>query len=386
MSKKLVLVRGPLLSQSGYGQHCRDIFRWLLTQDVDLIAQVVPWGMTSWYLDVNALGGLIGEIMKRAVGNLDRKPDVSFQIQLPDEWDPSLATINVGVSAFVETDVCAPNWVDACNRMHHVVVPSQHVKETICRSGQLTSPISVVPESFMPQTASEEIQLDLSLDTSFNFLVVAQLTSSAPEADRKNIYNTIKWLCEVFKNDPEVGIITKINSGTSTTIDRAATQQSLSRVVSDIKHGPFPKVHLIHGMLTEPEVMSLYRRSDVKALVSLTRGEGFGLPLLEAAACDLPVIATQWSGHLDFLQLGKFVSVNYKLVEIPPSRVDSRIFIRGSKWAEPTESDFKRKIRKFRESPDVPRAWAKELGVKIRARFTQESINQLYTSQLKYLL
>lgn len=386
MRKKTVLIRAPLLSQSGYGQHCRDIFRWLLTQDVNIVAQVVPWGMTSWYLDSNALDGLIGEIMKRAVGNFEGKADVSFQVQLPDEWDPTVAAVNIGISAFVETDICSPTWVEACNRMSHVVVPSQHVADTIRRSGQLRTPLTVIPESFMSKGLENQDKLDLPLETTFNFLIVAQLTSGTPEADRKNIYNTIKWLFETFKNDPDVGIIAKINSGTSTTIDRAATQQSLSKVVSSVKNGPYPKVHLVHGILTEAEVMSLYRRSDVKALVSLTRGEGFGLPLLEAAACDLPVVATDWSGHLDFLNLGKFVGIKHNLVEIPANRVDSRIFIRGAKWAEPSEADFKRKIRKFRDSPDVPKVWAKELGVKIRANFTEEAINRIYTQTFRHLL
>lgn len=387
--RKTVLLKGPTLSMSGYGQHSRQIFRWLMKKDVDLLVQATPWGSTSWHINEKGLSGLVGEIMKRTVGNLPKRPDVSLQVILPNEWDINAANVNVGVSAFVETDVCNPKWIEDCNRMSHIVVPSKHIKETIERTGRVKVPLDVVPEAYIDQIRSrnevtEEPLLDLKTD--FNFLILGQLTGNNNNNDRKNTYNTLKWLCEAFKNDPNVGIVIKTNTGTGTTIDRANTYNALKACVSSVRKGDYPRVTLLHGAMEEEEVARLYRHPKIKACINLTRGEGFGLPLLEAAASDLPVIATNWSGHLDFMKMGKFIPINYELKEIDRTRVDGSIFVRGARWAEASEDDFKKKVKKFKDNFDMPTKWAQDLGLKLRESHSQENIEKIYDQILGHLL
>jgi len=100
----------------------------------------------------------------------------------------------------------------------------------------------------------------------------------------------------------------------------------------------------------------------------------------------LPVIATNWSAHLDFLNLGKFIPVQYKLEEIPSSRVDNRIFLSGMKWAQPLEDDFKKKILKFRNKYTIPDQWASELSKKVRNEFCDRSIMLKYDKLLSEML
>lgn len=341
---KTVVIRAPLLSYSGYGTHSRQIFKWLLTQDVNVITQVVPWGMTSWMINPDHEDGLVGEIMERSKP-LKTKADISIQVQLPNEWDPSLAKRNVGVSAFVETDQCNPKWILNCNQMDMIVVPSEHVKRCIENTGSLSVPLHVVPESYYDTIPASE-ELNLPLDTTFNFLLFGQLTGTNPHNDRKNMFNTIKWFCEEFKDDPDVGIVIKTNSGKNTKIDKVVTEKLLRSLLKEVRPGPYPRVHFLHGSFTQAEVASLYKNESIKALISFTRGEGYGLPLLEAAASGLPVIATNWSGHLDFLNRGKFIKVGYSLQEIHKSRIDGKIFLPGMKWAEPIEKDAKIRLNR----------------------------------------
>jgi glycosyltransferase involved in cell wall biosynthesis len=143
---------------------------------------------------------------------------------------------------------------------------------------------------------------------------------------------------------------------------------------------------MLHGALEQEEVQSVYQNPKIKALVAATRGEGYGLPLLEASAASLPVIATGWSGHLDFLKKGKFVSLDYDLEPIPQARVDGQIFIPGSRWACVKEKDFKLKLRKFYKSPNKPKEWAENLSKTIHDNFSQTSINNLYSQSLNGLL
>ena len=383
---KSVVIRAPLLSYSGYGTHSRQVFKWLLSQNVDVYTQVVPWGATSWMINPDYEDGLINEIMKRSV-QMNKKPDVSFQVQLPNEWDPSLAKKNVGISAYVETDKCNPKWVLASNQMDAIVVPSTHVKSCIQATGALSAPIHVIPEAYYDSIASDNLPaLDLDLSTDFNFLVVGQLTGNNPHNDRKNTYNTIKWICETFRDRDDVGIVLKTNSGKNTKIDRVVTTKLLTSLMQEVREGDFPKLHFLHGAMTQEEMAALYRHPKIKALVSLTRGEGYGLPLLEASASGLPVIATNWSGHLDFLNKGNFIKVQYQLADIHQSRIDNRIFLPGTKWAEPLEHDAKRRLMKFYEKPDIPLEWASELKGILLKEYSQDSINSAYNDALGSLL
>ena len=376
---KSLVIRAPLLTQSGYGTHSRQIFKWAKNSKMfsKVSLQPVPWGITSWLISQSAENGLVGEIMEKATG--DGNFDVSIQVQLPNEWDVNLARFNVGITAAVETDKCNPSWIDACNRMNAVIVPSSHTKNTLEKSGNLKVPVLVVPESYFEEIDEEvEENLDLNTSTNFNFLAVGQVTGHDPGSDRKNIFNLIKWFCEEFSEDSDVGLILKTNSGRSTKIDKNITRQLVEKILNEVRKGPYPKVHLLHGSFTQKEMAALYKHPSVKSLVTTTRGEGFGLPLLEAAASDLPVIATNWSAHLDFLNKGKFIPLNYNLAPIYSGRVDNNIFMEGTRWAEVDEKDFKRKIRKFRKSPEIPKRWAEDLGEKIRNSYSQKAINNEY--------
>ena len=142
----------------------------------------------------------------------------------------------------------------------------------------------------------------------------------------------------------------------------------------------------MHGDLSDEEVSSLYRHSKIKALVSLTKGEGYGLPILEAAASGLPVIATNWSGHKDFLSHGKFIEIDYKLSEIHSTRVDNKIFMNGSKWANVHEEDFKKKVTKFRSASSIPREWARDLSEKIQKKYSIEAVKSIYEEATKDLI
>ena len=103
---KKVIFRSPLLSISGYGQHSRQIFKYLLSvPNIELSTQVLQWGATPWLINPDGENGLIGEAMKRTAIPTE-KADVSLQLQLPDEWSPDLANVNIGMTAGVETDKC----------------------------------------------------------------------------------------------------------------------------------------------------------------------------------------------------------------------------------------------------------------------------------------
>ena len=379
---KKVLVRAPLLSVSGYGVHSRQIFEWARSvESWHVNTQILNWGNTTWYIDAAAEGGMIGDIMRRST-NQTQDFDISIQVQLPNEWDSNVAKYNIGVTAAVETDKCNPAWIDAVNKMSVVIVPSTHVKNT---SGNVTTPIYVIGEWFFPEILTHKEPLELNLSTKFNFLIVSQMTSQNSAEDRKNIFDTLKWMLEVFKDDKDVGIILKTNFGRGTKIDRKFTQDNVEKFINQHRKGAFPKIHLLHGTMSSEEIARLYRHPSIKCYVNLTRGEGFGLPILEAAVAELPVIATNWSAHLDFMKLGKFIAIDYTLIDIPAAKIDNNIFVANTKWAQPLEADFKKRLQKFRSSYDMPKQWALELSKKCIDQFSRESIMMQYNDLITVL-
>jgi len=390
---KKVVLRAPCLTQSGYGVHSRQVARWLINladQDkIKLSIQCVPWGDTSWFLNPELCDGLIGKIMKYSVGDSSRSADVSFQLILPNEWDPNIATYNVGLTAGVETTRCNPAWIQAINQMDEVIVPSTHIENTFRGSGFLHKKITVIPEAF-PDALLEESNIDTNtfeFETDFNLLVFGQLTAGDPALDRKNIYKTLQSIIETFRGKEDVGIILKSNLGKNTILDYKALQGIITSVMDSLNHDGTPKVYLLHGTLSNEKVRDLYYHPTVKALVTLTRGEGFGLPVLEAAACGVPVVATNWSSYKDFMKGDAFdLKVKYDLEPISPKRVDNAIFVPGAKWAEAKLESSRENLERLYRYPAIYRRRAEDHKKFIIENYSFETIEKTYNNHFEKVL
>ncbi len=382
-----VLLRAPLLSLSGYGVHSRQVYQWLESlKGIELEVEILQWGMTTWLVNPDDMEGLVGRIMAKSK-KIDSVYDLTFQLQLPDEWDTSLGKINIGMTAAVETHICSEKWVQACNKMDGIIVPSEFTRSVLRRSGNITKEIHVIPEWYNTNLNNVKNSLSINLNPKFNFLSIGTITAKNADDDRKNMFYMLKWFCETFKDNKKVGLVLKCSHGKGTKIDRKITMETVKNVLKQVRTGKFPKVTILHGNMSDREVASLYKHEKIKCYVSATRGEGYGLPLVDAAASGMPVVATNWSGHLDFLG-DNFIKVNYELTEITKNRVDSRIFVKGAKWAKPDEVHFKEslvsaykenkkhKISAEKQKKDVKNNFSKEVIMKMYNRF----LSNLYES------
>ena len=377
-----ILMRGPFLTQSGYGVHARQIFKWAHSRGHTINCAVTPWGITPWYLNADYCEGLIGEIMQ-STSPPTAPPDVSIQVQLPNEWDPNLCSKNIGITAGVETNICSPKWVEACKRMDAVVFPSKFSAQTFINCGYENG--TVISETYYPTCLDDPLTLPQveNVPTEKNFLMFGQMTSLDSTLDRKNTVDTIKWFLEAFKND-HVGLFIKTNSGTNCKMDYRVTKRSLRNLISAFRpRNCKARVYLLHGAMTEREVASLYKSSKIIGLVSATRGEGFGLPLLEAAVSGLPVVATDWSGHKDFLDLGEWLKVEKSLTQVPNAKIDGNVFVPGAQWAQPDSKDFSKKLKALYKNEDFYRKKAAEAALKIQESFAFEKMCSDYDALLE---
>ena len=160
------------------------------------------------------------------------------------------------------------------------------------------------------------------------------------------------------------------------------TLNFLNGVTNAFRKGPFPKIHLVHGQMTNSEIAALYSLDSVVGYISATRGEGYGLPLIDAAAAGIPVVATNWSGHLDFLDK-KFLKVDYELVKIKDSRVDGRIFVQNAKWADPLKDSFQESVINLLSNQERHLKRAQDLKRKVRRNFSKNAVTKIYDKILQ---
>jgi len=385
--KQKIVVKGPVLSQSGYGEQARFALRALRSREDIFDIYVIPiaWGQTGWISTANEERTWMDQriaqthIFTQQGGQFD----MSLQVTIPNEWE-KLAPFNIGYTAGIETTKVAPVWLQKANEMDKIIVVSNHSKEVFentnyqgqnNQTGQVVhltcqTPITAVN---YPVRHFEKEKLNLKFDYDFNYLAISQW------GPRKNFDNLIKWFLEE-NFDQEVGLVLKTSVKNNSIIDREHTTQRLESLMKQFGEDCKCKIYLLHGDLSEEEMTGLYQHPKIKALVSTAHGEGFGLPLFEAAYNGVPVIVAGWSGHCDFLYMkdkkGKrkpmFASVEYDLQNVQKQAVWDNVIQADSQWAFPREGSFKRRLREVRNEYPRFKRNAKKLQKHLIKNFTEE--------------
>jgi len=388
--KKKILVRAPVLSQSGYGEQSRFALRALRSREdlFDIFIQPIAWGQTGWVWENDEFRQWIDSRISLTQIMIHKKqlqPDLSLQITIPNEFK-KYAPINIGYTAGIETNRVSPQWLQKGNEeVDKILVVSNHSKMTYMntvaeatnnQTGEkfpyrLTTPIEVVWENTIRHEPEDIPGFELSTD--FNFLMVSQM------GPRKNFENAIKWWVEEFI-DQDVGLIVKTNIKNNSTFDLEETQKVLKNILGTYKDKKC-KVYLLHGDLSSGQMTSLYTNDKIKAIVNISHGEGFGLPLFEATREALPVITIGWSGQQDFLHHdGKnyFQSVDFTLQPVQKEAVWPSVIEESSMWAFAEQGSYKMTLRKTYKNWETAKETAQELKTINDEKFSDETLYKLF--------
>ena len=394
-----VFLVGPALTKSGYGAHFKDIFLGLEQFDcVSLYLNFIRWGHCA-YIDSGEYKDKLLRYAFKAAEFTKRVPltypDLTVHLTVPPEFHRIPNTKYVGVTAGIEADGIHPDWIAKINdNCDHLVVPSTFVRDVMKSANYeyrnkftgesgvatVTAPITVIPESvdigiYNPQV---ECKLDLNFETDFNFLCVGQWgMNGGMGEERKNISSLIKWFKEAFKDNKNVGLVLKTNMINNSLLDGYTTSESIENIIRSFKLGSTPKIYLIHDYLSEEQIAQLYRHPKIKVYISLSHGESWGRPLIEAAACGLPVMTVGWGGQSDFMDLGKYIKFEHTMTEVPKHHIGN-LFYNGVKWASPIEEDVKKKMRRIVENYSIPKEWAMSLSNKIIEKFNIISVSNMW--------
>jgi glycosyltransferase involved in cell wall biosynthesis len=351
MSKPLFVISSPFDCYSGYGARARDVIKAIIEADkynVKLLSQ--RWGSTPWgFCKDNSEWSFLMEHMLPN-NQLPKQPEVWMQITIPSEFQP-VGKYNIGVTAGIETTICAPDWIEGLNRMDLNLVSSNHSKKVFEESKferrnqqtnqvegiiQLQKPTEVLFEGanldiYKVINQVKNINLD-SIKENFAYLFVGHYINGDLGEDRKNVGLLIKAFYELFKNKKtKPALILKTSMVGSSYMDREEILKRIKMIKKTVNSKDLPNVYLLHGEFTDSEMNELYNHPKVKAMVSLTKGEGFGRPLLEFSLTKKPIITTNWSGHTDFLKSEFTVMLPGQMANVHPSAANQWL-LKESQW------------------------------------------------------
>ncbi|HEY8418618.1 MAG TPA: glycosyltransferase [Limnochordales bacterium] len=321
---------GPFYGPGGYNYEARAVLRQLL--DAGFTVRVLPPPPPGrWWagLEIDDQLGHWFHLLRRPVRG--RRPQVSLVHATPDVFFAAApGTIRIGRTMF-ETDRLSPAWVAACRTMHAIWVPSHFNYHTFAASGVDPRKLRVLPIGvdsglFRPDTPP----LPVPEARGFRFLAVFTWLQ------RKGWPFLVEAYVREFHPDEDVTLILKTNPGVA---------PILASFIAGLRlpwdgHAP---IIVDQRVLPVHQMVGLY--AACHAFVLPTRGEGWGLPLMEAMAAGLPVIATRWSAQTDFLNDENAYLVNVEGLEPASPHVEQAHLYSGHLWAKPSVDHLRALMR-----------------------------------------
>jgi glycosyltransferase involved in cell wall biosynthesis len=354
--KPLFIISSPYDTYSGYGARSRDVIKAIIKSDkydVKLIPQ--RWGQTAWgFCKDNPEWAFLYEYNLNQP-QLPKQPEIWMQITVPNEFQP-VGKYNIGVTAGIETTICAPEWIEGINRMNLTLVSSKHSKKVFEDSKfekrnkqtnqlegmvELQKPVEVLFEGAdinIYKVTDTPCSLDIQIKEDFAYLFVGHWINGDLGEDRKNVGLLIKAFYETFKNkSKKPALILKTALAGSSYVDREEILKRIKMIKKTVNSKDLPNIYLLLGDFSDEEMNELYNHSKVKAMVNLTKGEGYGRPLLEFSLVKKPILTTGWSGHTDFLDKEFVTLLGGQLTNVHPSAANE-FLLKDSQWFSPDHS------------------------------------------------
>ena len=399
MNKPTFYISAPLDTYSGYGARSRDVIKSIIKSDkyeVKLMSQ--RWGNTPWEF-INDHKEEWGFLLNHLHNQEDQKiqPDIWMQITVPNEFQP-IGKYNIGMTAGMETTLVDATWVEGINRMDINFGSSEHSKKAFLNSkfqkqdqGKVIGTVEVQkPIEVLFEGADLDIykpiksDFDLSsIPESFCYLFVGHWMQGNIGEDRKNVGYTIKSFLETFKNTPNPpALVMKVSGSGASYMDKKMLLKRYYQIRKTVKGKSLPNVYMIHGELSNTEMNELYNHSKIKAMISLTKGEGFGRPLLEFSLTKKPIMVSGWSGHMDFINPKFSLIVNGTLKNVDRSAIVPNMIIPESQWFSPNDSSVGSGYKSIRKNYKKHLELSKRQAHYSKSNFSWDAMDLLLSSHL----
>jgi len=409
--KPLFVISCPIDTYSGYGARSRDLVKALIQvdkYDVKILPQ--RWGNTPWGFieDHQDKWGFLKDYILQQP-QMNKQPEIWAQVTIPNEFQP-VGKFNIGFTAGIEATICAPDWIDGLNRMNVNFVSSEHSKKVfeestfeqrdqntqqVIRQIKLEKPVEVLFEGAdLDIYKALESSIDsvktfdklASIKEDFAYLFVGHWLNGDLGEDRKNVGLLIKAFYETFKNKmKKPALILKVSMGGTSYMDREEMLKRIAMIKKTVSSTNLPNIYLLHGEFTDEEMNLLYNHPKVKAMVSLTKGEGFGRPLLEFSLTKKPILTTGWSGHVDFLDSECTTLLSGDLTDIHASAANDWL-LKDAKWFSPNHGEIGHYLKDIFEHYKKYVPLARSQAHKSKTNFSFDKMKELLGQRLDTLI
>jgi len=394
--KPTLVFQGPIFTRSGYGDHCRDLMKSLRKMDkYDIKIIPLRWGNTPQN-QVDGTTEFGRWMLERVITGVEQKPDVFFQVSVANEFEPK-GHYNIGVTAGVETTIAPKDFIDGSNKMDLIIVPSEFTKQNLGgtiyqqknqQTGEIvgeirvTKPIQVLFEGVDTEIFSKGTGKDVlaNVKEDFNFLIVGHWLKGSLGQDRKDIGMAIKTFATVFQylpKDKRPGLIVKTSHAGFSVIDREETRKKIDEVIQSFGD-KCPSIYLLHGDMEETDMSNLYHNPKVKAMISFAKGEGYGRPMAEFTLTGKPIIASGWSGQMDFLPPDNAVLLEGALTQVDDSAAD-QFCMKEAQWFTVNYSNAANRIYDVYNKYDSYLEKSKGLRENTLKHFTLDNMHDRFT-------
>ena len=392
--KPLFIISCPFDTYSGYGARSRDLVKAIIETDkyeVMLLSQ--RWGNTPFgFCDDNPEWGFLKNHTLSSP-QLPKQPEIWMQITVPNEFQP-VGKFNIGATAGIESTICPPDWIDGVNRMDLTLVSSNHTKKVFEESKfeiknketniterevKLEKPVEVLFEGAdlnIYKVLDTPCSLDIQIKEKFAYLFVGHWMQGDIGEDRKNVGLLVKAFYETFKNKMnKPALILKTSQVSTSYYDREEILKKIKQIKNSVNSKNLPNIYLLHGDFSDEEMNEIYNHSRVKAMVSLTKGEGYGRPLLEFTLTKKPLIASGWSGQLDFLDPKLTNLIGGQLTNVHPS-TQNQFLLPESQWFAPDHGQIGHYLKDVFENYKNYTEKAKRQAFKSKNEFSYDKMKE----------
>lgn len=321
--------------------------------------------LPSHVVDIDRTGGAV----QRTVHRVSVHHVNADQVPVVREEFPQLfasGSYNIGCWHW-ELPELPDAWVGSAAPLDEIWAPSAFIQSAISR--KVTIPVVHMPHGIEVTAIEGCSPQELGVPPGrFTFLCMFDLGSVVA---RKNPLGAVEAFRRAFPQGSEVALLIKAGHAANHAADYAELAARLEGI---------PNVYLSNRMLSRKRVNGLIASCD--GIVSLHRSEGFGLILAEAMYLGKPVVATGWSGNMDFMNTANSCPVGYELVTLGRSYQDYQA---GQHWAEPDVDHAAQMMRRVVDDA----VWRKQLGDRARhtilSQFSPKAAGLRYRRRLAFL-
>jgi len=403
MSKNTCAIYAPVQTFSGYGARGRDVAKAIIELKKDeWDIKIIPcrWGNTPMnFIDENPEWKFLEN---HFTPQLTQQPDIMIWVTIPSEFQ-QVGKYNIGITAGIESTIAPAEWVEGCQRMDLVLGSSKHTIDVLKnskfekRDQNTHQTIGIIEwnkdSDILFEGANTEVykpvksDFDLSsIKEDFCFLFVGHWMPGQVGEDRKNVGLLVKAFYETFKNkSKKPALILKTTQVGASYMDRDEILKKIKAIKDSCKSNNLPNVYLLHGEFTDVEMNEIYNHPKVKAMVNLTKGEGLGRPLLEFSLTNKPIITTNWSGHIDYLNHEFTTLLPGTMTNVHPSAANGML-IQEAQWFSVDHGHVGHYLKDVFENYKGYAEKAKRQGYHSRANFSfdkmKEKLDSVFTAKI----